>query len=69
MWGVVPRVASRLTWVSVVALLLASTWLFEHPVPATPKQSASESARETLFETTQPPATHEEVLASLMEKD
>src|SRR6266403_2902196 len=30
-WAAVPRLAARLTWVSALALLLASTWLYESP--------------------------------------
>ena len=33
-WTVVPRLAARLSWASALALLLASTWLYERPRPA-----------------------------------
>jgi hypothetical protein len=68
-WVAVPKLASRLTWVSAVALLLATTWLFERPAPVPARQTIAGSTTETLFEISQPPATHDEVLASLMEKN
>ena len=32
-WTVVPRLAAKLSWASALALLLASTWLYERPRP------------------------------------
>jgi hypothetical protein len=62
-WTVFPRMASRLTWVSAVLLLVASTWLFERPVPVPPTQPSSE----TLFDNSQPPASQDDVLVSQLE--
>jgi hypothetical protein len=69
MWTAVPKLASRLTWVLGVTLLLTSAWLYERPAGVAGKQSVIDAAPETLFETSQPPATHDEVLVSLVEKD
>jgi len=46
-WAAVPRFAARLTWVSALALLLASTWLY-----ATPKSTpnSNQTTVETLFD-------------------
>jgi hypothetical protein len=63
-WALVPKLAARLTWVSALALLLASTWLYEAPKTAN-TQAGSEGAIESLFDTGQPPA-QDDVL--LMEK-
>src|SRR5438270_13151001 len=30
-WAAVPRLAARLTWLSALALLVASTWLYQLP--------------------------------------
>ncbi len=62
-WTAIPRLASRLTWVSAALLLLASTWLFERPV-----QPPTEANQETLFENSQPPAGQDDVLVSLAER-
>jgi hypothetical protein len=50
-WAAVPRLAARLTWVSALALLLASTWLYQLPKP-TPI-SGNESSVESLFDSQQ----------------
>jgi hypothetical protein len=51
-WAAVPRLAARLTWVSALALLLASTWLFQLP-KSTPR-SGNETVAESLFDSPQP---------------
>ena len=67
-WLLVPKVASRLSWVTATALLLASAWLYQRPATNLGLQiSAADS--ESLFETVHTPATHDEVLASLVEKN
>ena len=38
-WTVVPRLAAKLSWASALALLLASTWLYERPRPMPTKQA------------------------------
>ena len=66
-WTVVPRLASKLTWASAIALLLASTWLYQKPqilppLPASADITGSEPFSEI------PPADNDEVLASLGEQ-
>jgi hypothetical protein len=58
-WAAVPRFAARLTWVSALALLLASTWLYESPKSAqnVAQSSGSQSAVESLFDSPQSAAT------------
>src|SRR5229473_666021 len=58
-WAAVPRFAARLTWVSALALLLASTWLYESPkaAPSVAQNSGSQSAMESLFDSPQSAAT------------
>ena len=67
-WVAVPRLASRLTWVSAALLLAASTWLYERPLSHTSKPAATEATQETLFDNSQPPASQDDVLVSLLEK-
>ncbi len=68
-WSAVPKLASRLVWVSAIVFLAAGTWLYEKPVSAPPKQASVEAAPESLFEVTPtPPPTHDEVLVSLAER-
>lgn len=59
-WAAVPRLAARLTWVSALALLLASTWLYESPKHAPASQS--QGAIESLFDAAQPAAPDDVVL-------
>jgi len=69
-WTFLPSLAVRLTWVSSIALLLASAWLYEKPVskpPIAAKQVAMDITGEPLVDTTAP-ATNDDVLASLAEK-
>lgn len=47
-WAAVPRLAARLTWLSALALLLASTWLYGLP-KSTPIASNG-SAVDSLFD-------------------
>jgi hypothetical protein len=66
-WVAVPRLAARLTWACALALLLASTWLYERP-RATPKPGAAATV-ESLFDP--PPAssgTQDDILISQLEK-
>jgi len=55
-WLAVPKFASRLAIASGALLLVASTWLYERPVPVpTPNQLASTlGAQESLFDTSSP---------------
>ena len=58
-WAAVPRFAARLTWVSALALLLASTWLYKSPQasPNVAQNSGSQSTVESLFDSPQSSAT------------
>ena len=62
-WAAVPQLAARLTWLSALALLVASTWLYQLPKP-TPI-SGSESAVESLFDSPQSSAPQEDVVLPL----
>jgi hypothetical protein len=50
-WAAVPRLAARLTWLSALALLLASTLLYQLP-KFTPR-SGNETVAESLFDSPQ----------------
>jgi hypothetical protein len=52
-WAAVPRLAARLTWVSALALLLASTWLYQLPRHAQNAGSQNQGTIESLFDTPQ----------------
>ena len=61
-WAAVPRLAARLTWVSALALLLASTWLYQVPKSAPPPQSGSATVAESIFDSTQSSTAQDDVL-------
>lgn len=62
-WAAVPRLAARLTWISALALLLASTWLYELPKP-TPI-SGNDTSVESLFDSPQSSAPQDDVVLPL----
>lgn len=59
----VPRLAARLTWISALVLLLASTWLYELPKP-TP-MSGNDNTVESLFDSPQSSAPQDDVVLPL----
>jgi hypothetical protein len=62
-WAAVPKLAARLTWVSALALLLATTWLYESPKRAqTTAANQNQGTFESLFDSQQPPAPEDVVL-------
>jgi hypothetical protein len=66
-WVAVPKLAARLTWACALALLLASTWLYERPRP-TPRPGADATV-ESLFDLPPAaPATQDDILVSRLEK-
>ena len=66
-WTFLPKLAARLTWASAVALLLASTWLYQKPISTSAKPMLTDITGEPLVDTTTPP-TNDDVLVSLAEK-
>jgi len=66
-WTFLPKLAARLTWASAVALLLASTWLYQKPISSSAKPVLTDITGEPLVDTTAPP-TNDDVLVSLAEK-
>jgi len=62
-----PRLAARLTWISAVALLLASTWLYQKPASAPSKPVATDITGEPIADNTLP-ANNDDVLVSLAER-
>jgi len=67
-WTLVPKLASRLAWVSVAAILAAGTWLYRKPVSSPPGQTVTEASVESIFETSAPPQ-QDDVLLSTVEKN
>jgi hypothetical protein len=66
-WTAVPKLAARLTWACALALLLASTWLYETP-RSTPK-SGREATAESLFDLAPASsAAQDDILVSRLEK-
>jgi hypothetical protein len=62
-WAAVPRLAARLTWVSALALLLASTWLYQSPRHTQTAANSNQGSIESLFDSAQP-AAPDDVLPS-----
>jgi hypothetical protein len=58
-WAAVPRLAARLTWITALALLLASTWLYQ--LPKSTPNSNGQSSVDTLFDI-QPSAAQDDLL-------
>jgi hypothetical protein len=52
-WAAVPRFAARLTWVSALALLLASTWLYQAPAKTQTATNGNQGNIESLFDSAQ----------------
>lgn len=67
-WTLVPKLASRLAWVSAVVILAAGTWLYRKPASSPPVQTATEASVESIFETS-PPPNQDDVLLSPAEKN
>jgi hypothetical protein len=67
-WAAVPRFASRLALASAAMLLVVSTWIYERPVSLPVNQISTEAAPETLFESSPPPVSQDDVLVSLAER-
>ncbi len=59
-WAAVPRLAARLTWLSALALLLASTWLYQQP-KFTPR-SGNETVAESLFDSPQSSSSQDDAV-------
>lgn len=66
-WTILPKLAARLTWVSALALLLASGWLYQKPVATSTKPMVTDITGEPVVDTATP-ANNDEVLVSLAEK-
>ena len=62
-WAAVPRLAARLTWISGLALLLASTWLYQLP-KSTPR-SGNETVAESLFDSPQSSISQDDAVLPL----
>jgi hypothetical protein len=70
-WTFLPKLAARLTWASAVALLLASTWLYQRPASSPTSTSAKAVATDITGEPVVEnvtPASNDEVLVSLAER-
>ncbi len=65
-WTFLPKLASRLTWASALALLLASGWLYQKPVIPPSKPVVTDITGEPVVDTA-PPANSDDVLVSLAE--
>ena len=66
-WTFLPKLAARLTWASAVALLLASTWLYQKPVSTSAKPVLTDITGEPVVDTVTP-SNKDEVLVSLAER-
>ena len=66
-WTIVPKLARRLSWMSVLALVLASTWFFGRPAATTLKPVATDITGEPVPEYAAP-VNNDDLLLSLAEK-
>jgi hypothetical protein len=66
MWLAVPKFASRLALGSGALLLVASTWLYERPLPVPNQQAGTLATQESLFESP-PPANQDDLLVPVQE--
>jgi hypothetical protein len=66
-WTIVPKLARRLSWVSALALVLASTWLFGRPASTPSNPVSTDLTGEPAYENTAP-VNNDELLLSLAEK-
>jgi hypothetical protein len=62
-WAAVPRLAARLTWISGLALLLASTWLYESP--RFMQNAGSQATVESIFDSPQSSPPQDDVVLPL----
>jgi hypothetical protein len=60
-WAAVPRLAARLSWISGLALLVASTWLYQ--LPKSTQNSGSQATVESLFDAPQAAAPDDVLLS------
>jgi len=67
-WLAVPKFASRLAMASGALLLVASTWLYERPLPTPTQQASTLEAQESLFEAP-PPTNQDDVLVNVQESN
>jgi hypothetical protein len=67
-WTLVPKLASRLAWVSAVAILVAGTWLYRKPVTSPLGPSGTDASIESIFEPS-PPSHQDDVLLGMVEKN
>jgi hypothetical protein len=65
-WTVLPRLASRFAWVSVAALLLTGTWLYEKPATTSNKTVITDLTGEPVVDSSTP-VNNDDMLVSLTE--
>jgi hypothetical protein len=66
-WIIVPKLARRLTWISALALVLASSWLFGRPNSTALKPVSTDMTGEPVPEYSAP-VNNDDLLLSLAEK-
>jgi hypothetical protein len=67
-WLVVPRLASKLAWGALLALVLTTTWLAGQPKTVRMPAVRTDLAGEPVVESHPVPLTNDDVLASLTEQ-
>jgi hypothetical protein len=67
-WAAVPRFASRVALASAAMLLVVSTWVYQRPVAAPAKEPSVEAVPESLFDSSQPTLSQDDILVSLAER-
>jgi hypothetical protein len=67
-WVAVPRLAPKIAWGAVLALVLTTTWVAGHSRPVQAPSVRTDMAGEPMIESHPVPVTNDDVLASLTEK-
>lgn len=70
-WTLLPKLASRLTWASSIALLLSSAWLYDRPVatpPVTTRVVVTDVIGEPVVDNSAQPVADDEYLVSSTEQ-
>jgi hypothetical protein len=68
-WSAVPRLASRLAWISAIVFVAGSTWLFEKPVAKPTPPASVDVMPDALFDVGPGAMSHDQVLVNLAERE
>ncbi len=64
-WTIIPKLASRVAWAAGLAILMAVSLFYQKPATS---QLGTEPSPESLFDNAPSPASHDDVLVSMVEQ-